>query len=78
MEAEKIVNDAKMRAEKIIGDGREALEKMRKELNDLKNKKMECEFAFLSMLESHLRLLKSEEKGMWEEEDNEQGEETEE
>ena len=79
VEAEKIVNDAKLRAEKMISEGREALEKIRKDLSDLKNRKMECEFAFLSMLESHLRLLKSEEKDMWEEdEEDEQGEASEE
>lgn len=60
VEAEKIINDAKAKAEKMIGDSRIELERMRRELNELKNKKMECELTLKSMLESHLRLLKSE------------------
>ncbi|MCK5513810.1 MAG: DivIVA domain-containing protein [Deltaproteobacteria bacterium] len=58
--AEKITNDARTHAEKIMGGSRLEIEKLRKEFNDLKNKKMECELALKSMLESHLRRLKTE------------------
>jgi len=63
VEAEKIINDAKIQAEKMMSGSRLEVEKMRRGLNDLKNKKMECEFSLKSMLESHLRLLKSEIEG---------------
>lgn len=62
-EAEKVINEAKAQVEKIIGDTRLEAERTRRELNDLKNKKMECEISLKSMLESHLRLLKSEMEG---------------
>jgi cell division initiation protein len=58
--AEKIINDAKLQAEKIITNSRIELEKMRQEYSNLKSKKMECELALKSMLESHLRLLSAE------------------
>lgn len=57
--AEKIIHDARTQAEKMMGGSRLEFEKLRKELNDVKNKKMECELALKSMLESHLRLLKT-------------------
>lgn len=63
VEAERVINDAKTRAEKMMTDSLIELEKMRKECNDLKSKKMECEFSFKAMLESHLRLLKAETEG---------------
>lgn len=59
VEGEKSINDARAQADKIVADSRIELEKMRSELNDLKNKKMECELTFKSMLESQLRLLNS-------------------
>jgi cell division initiation protein len=59
VEGEKSISDARTQADKMVTDSRIELEKMRSELNDLKNKRMECEFAFKSMLESQLRLLKS-------------------
>jgi len=60
VEAEKIINDAKKEAEKMISSSRLEIELMRKQLNDLKNKKMEFELSLKSILETHLRLLKSE------------------
>ena len=56
---EKSINDARAQADKMVTDSRIELEKMRSELNDLKNKRMECEHAFKSMLEGQLRLLNS-------------------
>lgn len=58
--AEKIIHDARTQAEKMMGGSRLEFEKLKKEYNDVKNKKMECELALKSMLESHLRLLKTE------------------
>ena len=58
--AEKITNDARTHDEKMMGGSRLEIEKWRKEFNDVRNKKLECELAFKSMLESHLRLLKTE------------------
>jgi len=58
--AEKFINDARTHAEKMMGGSRIEIEKLRKEFNDVKNKKLECELALRSMLESHLRLLKTE------------------
>jgi len=58
--AEKFINDARTHAEKMMGGSRMEIEKLRKEFNDVKNKKLECELALRSMLESHLRLLKTE------------------
>jgi cell division initiation protein len=63
VEAEKISNDAKTQAEKILGNSREEIENKRSELNDLRNRKLECELSFKNMLESQLRLLKSEVEG---------------
>jgi len=58
--AEKITNDARTHAEKMMGGSRLEIERLRKEFNDVRNKKMECELALKSMLESHLRLLQTE------------------
>jgi cell division initiation protein len=63
VEAEKISNDGKTQAEKILGNSREEIENKRSELNDLRNRKLECELSFKNMLESQLRLLKSEVEG---------------
>ena len=63
VEAEKISNDAKTQAEKILGNSREEIENKRSEINDLRNRKLECELSFKNMLESQLRLLKSEVEG---------------
>jgi len=63
VEAEKISNDAKTQAEKILGNSREEIENKRSEINDLRNKKLECELSLKNMLESQLRLLKSEVEG---------------
>jgi len=63
VEAEKVINDTKAQAEKMMSDSRLEVERLRRELNNLKNKKMECELSLKSMLESHLRLLKSETEG---------------
>lgn len=61
--AGKIMNEARAEAEKTVSDSRLEVERLRKVFNDLRNKRMECELAFKSMLESHLRLLKSEMEG---------------
>ena len=63
VEAEKVINDAKVEAEKTLGNSREEVEKKRSELNDLRSKKLECALSFRNMLESQLRLLKSETAG---------------
>ena len=60
VEAEKIINDAESQAEKIMSKSREEIEKKRNEINDLRNRKLECELSFKNMLESQLRLLSSE------------------
>ena len=60
VESERIINSAKEQSEKMMSSSRLEVEIIRKQLNDLKNKKMECELSLKSMLESHLRLLKSE------------------
>ena len=59
VEAEKIINDAESQAEKIMSKSREEIEKKRNEINDLRNRKLECELSFKNMLESQLRLLSS-------------------
>ena len=55
--AGKIMNDARAQAEKIMGDSRIEVGNLTRELNDLKNRKMEYELSFKSLLESQLRLL---------------------
>ena len=63
VEGEKSLSDARTQANKMVNDSRIELERMRSELNDLKNKRMECEFAFRSMLEGQLRLLNAGTRG---------------
>ena len=57
--AGRIMNDARAQAEKVVGDSRFEVGKLTKELHDLKNRKMDYEVTFKSMLESQLRLLQS-------------------
>jgi cell division initiation protein len=55
--AGRIMNDARAQAEKVVGDSRFEVGNLTKELHDLKNRKMEYEVSFKSMLESQLQLL---------------------
>jgi cell division initiation protein len=55
--AGKIMNDARAQAEKVIGDSRTEVGNLTRELNDLKNRKMEYELSFKALLESQLRIL---------------------
>jgi len=57
--AGRIMNDARAQAEKAVGDSRFEVGKLTKELHDLKNRKMDYEVTFKSILESQLRLLQS-------------------
>jgi cell division initiation protein len=57
--AGRIMNDARSQAEKVVGDSRFEVGKLTKELHDLKNRKMDYEVSFKSILESQLQLLKS-------------------
>ena len=57
--AGRIMNDARAQAEKVVGDSRFEVGKLTKELHDLKNRKMDYEVTFKSILESQLRLLQA-------------------
>jgi cell division initiation protein len=57
--AGRIMNDARAQAEKVVGDSRYEVGKLTKELHDLKNRKMDYEVSFKSILESQLQLLQS-------------------
>ena len=57
--AGKIMNDARAQAEKIMGDSRIEVGNLTRELNDLKNRKMEYELSFKSLLDAQLRLLEA-------------------
>lgn len=57
--AGRIMNDARAQAEKAVSDSRSEVGKLTKELHDLRNRKMEYEVSFKSMLESQLHLLQS-------------------
>jgi cell division initiation protein len=57
--AGRIMNDARSQAEKVVGDSRFEVGKLTKELHDLKNRKMDYEVSFKSILESQLQLLQS-------------------
>ena len=56
--AGKIMNDARAQAEKVLNDSRIEVGNLTTKLNDLKNRKMEFELSFKSLLESQLHLLK--------------------
>ena len=58
--AGRIMNDTRAQAEKLIGESRNEIARLTKEINDLKNRKVQYEMAFKSLLESQLRSLKSE------------------
>ncbi len=58
--AGRIMNDARSQAEKVVGESRMEVGKLTKELNDLKNRKLEYELSFKSLLESQLHLLQTE------------------
>jgi cell division initiation protein len=55
--AGRIMNDARAQAEKTVGDSRSEVGKLTQELQNLKNRKMEYEVSFKSILESQLQLL---------------------
>ena len=55
--AGKIMNDARAQAEKVLSESRMEVSTLTKELNDLKNRKLEYELSFRSLLESQLNLL---------------------
>ena len=55
--AGKIMNDARAQVEKVLSESRLEVGSLTKELNDLKNRKMEYELSFRSLLESQLNLL---------------------
>jgi len=57
--AGRIMNDARAQAEKVVGDSRNEVGRLTKELHDLKNRKMDYEVSFKSILESQLQLLQS-------------------
>ena len=57
--AGRIMNDARAQAEKVVGDSRAEVGRLTKELHDLKNRKMDYEVSFKSILESQLQLLQS-------------------
>ena len=57
--AGRIMNDARAQAEKVVGDSRSEVGQLTKELHDLKNRKMDYEVSFRSILESQLHLLQS-------------------
>ena len=57
--AGRIMNDARAQAEKVVGDSRAEVGRLTKELHDLKNRKMDYEVSFRSILESQLQLLQS-------------------
>lgn len=57
--AGRIMNDARAQSEKVIGDSRIEVAQLTKEYNDLKNRKIDYEVSFKSILESQLRLLES-------------------
>jgi len=57
--AGRIMNDARAQAEKVVGDSRYEVGKLTKELHDLKNRKIDYEVSFKSILESQLQLLQS-------------------
>jgi cell division initiation protein len=61
--AGRIMNDTRAQAEKLIGESRNEIARLTKEINDLKNRKVQYEMAFKSLLESQLRSLKSEPEG---------------
>lgn len=57
--AGRIMNDARAQAEKVVGDSRSEVGRLTKEIHDLKNRKMDYEVSFKSILESQLQLLQS-------------------
>jgi cell division initiation protein len=61
--AGRIMNDTRAQAEKLIGESRNEIARLTKEINDLKNRKVQYEMAFKSLLESQLRSLHHEPEG---------------
>ncbi len=61
--AGRIMNDTRAQAEKVVNEGRNEIAQLTKEINDLKNRKVQFEMAFKSLLESQLRFLHHEPEG---------------
>jgi cell division initiation protein len=61
--AGRIMNDTRAQAEKLIQEGRNEIARLTKEIHDLKNRKLQYEMAFRSLLESQLRSLHHEPEG---------------
>jgi len=61
--AGRIMNDTRAQAEKLVHEGRTEIALLTKEISDLKNRKMQFEMAFKSLLESQLRFLQHEQAG---------------
>jgi cell division initiation protein len=61
--AGRIMNDTRAQAEKLISESRNEIARLTKEINDLKNKKVQYEMAFRSLLESQLKALHHEQEG---------------
>ena len=57
--AGRIMNDARAQSEKVVSDSRSEVGRLTQELHDLKNRKMDYEVTFKSILESQLQLLQS-------------------
>ena len=61
--AGRIMNDTRAQAEKLVHEARTEIARLTKEISDLKNRKMQFEMAFKSLLESQLRFLQHEQEG---------------
>ena len=61
--AGRIMNDTRAQAEKLVSEGRAEIARLTKEISDLKNRKMQFEMAFKSLLESQLRCMQQEQEG---------------
>lgn len=61
--AGRIMNDTRAQAEKVVNEGRNEIAQLTKEINDIKNRKVQFEMAFKSLLESQLRFLHHEPEG---------------
>ena len=56
-EADLITSEAKVEAEKIVGAARQELAKLQEDINSMKQRKIQFEASFRSILETHLRLI---------------------
>lgn len=60
--AGRIMNDTRAEAEKTVSESRNQIAQLTKEINDLKNKKVQFEMTFKSLLESQLQFLQHQEE----------------